>query len=316
MKGMHRGQAPSRSISDATRLHSYSVVCNFYPPSTRILLGIVPRLRCERKMWHCVGKPTPTVTMSSSGDGRTSPTFTPNRRRMKLRGRPNQRWLVSSRMGVSPSAARALSCRAGRAGASAPVVVDRRLSSVVALAAVRAVWQPSGASSWVRPRPDHHHSPVAWLLELAGGSPEVGARVQGGAPGRRRPHPLTATHLAGWSWSSLSSLCGPAPRMGAAARVEDRSRKGPARRGRAPRRVSAGPRRWWCPVSSGSLSVKGQQLFDPPPGPGSAAAASTPNRGRRSRSPGPRSVGRTGGSAGPSCAASRSSSASGTAGTP
>ena len=32
---------------------------------------------------------------------------------------------------------------------------------LVALAAVRAVWQPSGASSWVRPRPDHHLSPIS-----------------------------------------------------------------------------------------------------------------------------------------------------------
>ena len=86
--------------------------------------------------------------------------------------------------GVSPSAARALPCRAARAGASAPVVEGRRVCCWVALATVRAVWQPSGAPSWVRPRPDHPHCPE---LVARVGSPEV-ALVQGGAPGRRRPN--------------------------------------------------------------------------------------------------------------------------------
>ena len=88
-------------------------------------------------------------------------------------------------LGVSPSAAWALPCRAVRAGASAPVADSRGLCCPVALAAVRAVWQPSGASSWVRLRPDHHHSPATCSV-AGGGSPEVGALVQGRAPGRRR----------------------------------------------------------------------------------------------------------------------------------
>ncbi len=33
----------------------------------------------------------------------------------------------------------------------------------MALAAVRTVWQSSGASSWVSPAPDHRHSPAATL---------------------------------------------------------------------------------------------------------------------------------------------------------
>jgi hypothetical protein len=40
-------------------------------------------------------------------------------------------------------------------------------------------------SSWVRPRLAHHHSPVT-VFVTRGDSPEAGARVQGGAPGRRR----------------------------------------------------------------------------------------------------------------------------------
>src|SRR4051812_30090194 len=58
---------------------------------------------------------------------------------------------LADTLGVSPSAARALPCRAVRADASAPPVDGRHSRRWVALAAVRAVWQPSGASSWVRP---------------------------------------------------------------------------------------------------------------------------------------------------------------------
>jgi hypothetical protein len=56
--------------------------------------------------------------------------------------------------GVSPSAARALYCRAVRTGASAPCLDDRR-RFLLALAAVGAVWQPPGAPSRVRPRRDY-----------------------------------------------------------------------------------------------------------------------------------------------------------------
>ena len=66
------------------------------------------------------------------------------------------------RLGVSPSAARSLTCRAVRAGASTPDVANRGLCCPVVLAAVLAVWQPSGASSWVRPRPDHPEAHRVW----------------------------------------------------------------------------------------------------------------------------------------------------------
>jgi hypothetical protein len=70
--------------------------------------------------------------------------------------------------GVSPAAARALTCQAVRAGASALLIVICRQCCLVALAAARTVWQPSGALSRERPHPAHNHVLVFLLLELVG----------------------------------------------------------------------------------------------------------------------------------------------------
>lgn len=58
----------------------------------------------------------------------------------------------------------------------------------VALAAVRAGCQTPEAPTEARPRPDHHRTPDARACWVP--SPEAGALLQGGAPGRRRPTPL------------------------------------------------------------------------------------------------------------------------------
>ena len=128
--------------------------------------------------------------------------------------------LVCDGLGVSPSAARALPCRAARAGASAPVLDCRRLCCWVALAAVRAVWQPSGAPSWVRPRPDHHHSPM--LEVVAGGcSPEVGALGEGAErPSCRRLVLLLIASVV--QVAAVAAVVG-GPGAGRAARDEVRS---------------------------------------------------------------------------------------------
>jgi integrase len=71
----------------------------------------------------------------------------------------------------SPSAARACPCRAGRGGATLTSSnTDRHLGSWW-VAPLRAVWQSTGAPSWVSPRRHHHclssrvPSPVGTPLE-------------------------------------------------------------------------------------------------------------------------------------------------------
>jgi hypothetical protein len=110
-----------------------------------------------------------------------------------------------------------------------------------------------GRPSWVRPRPDHHHSPVT-ELGAREDSPEVGVLVQGGAPGRRRPHPLPRIGLGRLSVFRRCVRPMARPAGGPAARVEGRSAEGPARRGRAPARQRRlpPPRR---PVVSGERRV-------------------------------------------------------------
>jgi hypothetical protein len=137
--------------------------------------------------------------------------------------------------GVSPSAARSLTCRGVRGGAtsstSSRVAPELVSAAVEVVAAARAVWQPSGASSWVRPRPDHRSPVTAGHLEHA--APSLGgALVQGGAPGRRKPH---------WLAASASALVVvlvaavvvvvPGPRVGRAPRVEDRRGSVPGPKG-------------------------------------------------------------------------------------
>ena len=233
------------------------------------------------------------------------------------RCRPDEKRPGSAR--VSPSAARSLTCRGVRAAATSSTSIrgcararhrDRGggCSGPGGLAALVRVVVGETPS---RPPLPRHCRPLQHAAPSLGG-----ALVQGGAPGRRRPH-RSRHHPACAVGSSLSLLVA-RPAGGPAARVEDRSAEGPGPRGRAPRRASAGPHRsgrWWCPVSARALG-KGATTLRSGTRPGSDAAASTPSRGRPSRWPGRRSVGRTGGSAGLSCAASRSSSASGTAGTP
>jgi hypothetical protein len=99
----------------------------------------------------------------------------------------------------------------------------------VALAAVRAVWQPSGAPSWVRPRPDHHCPE----LVAGGGSPEVGALVQGGAPGRRRPIPALLLAAAAVQVLAVAAVMA-GPGAGRAARDEVRSESVAGPEGPAP----------------------------------------------------------------------------------
>ncbi|GAA4767092.1 hypothetical protein GCM10023199_55150 [Actinomycetospora chibensis] len=112
---------------------------------------------------------------------------------------------------------------------------------LVALAAVRAVWQPSGASSWVRPRPDHHSPAPAVALV---GSPEAGALVQGGAPGCRRPNAAVLLAAAVVQVTAVAVVVA-GPRAGRAARDEVRSEsvagpEGPATAGAPAPALTAG----------------------------------------------------------------------------
>jgi hypothetical protein len=163
--------------------------------------------------------------------------------------------------GVSPSAARALPCRAVRAGASAPFLDGRRLRALVALAAVRAVWQPSGASSWVRPRLDHR--PHVRELVACMGSPDVGARVQGGAPGRRRPYasrPVVLVDVV----AAAAVLPGPPGRVRAPGRRQEGKRARPEGAG-------YGPARSTSPAPSSGSPASGASGSRPRPRPASAS---------------------------------------------
>ena len=90
-------------------------------------------------------------------------------------------------LGVSPSAARGRLGQVDRAGARATSSTPPDCSLSLALAAVRAGCQTPEAPTRARPRPDHHRTPDP--LGTRTTSPEVGALVQGGAPGRRRLAP-------------------------------------------------------------------------------------------------------------------------------
>jgi len=119
---------------------------------------------------------------------------------------------------------------------------------------VRPGWQALRAPSRVRPRPGHHclSSRPCWpLVGLSRG----GARVQGGAPGRRRPLPSRCTCLCD---VAAGSAVLPGPEGGRRARVEDRSATvlGPTGPG------SAGSHRWWCRVTRPALG-KGARALHP-----------------------------------------------------
>ncbi len=111
---------------------------------------------------------------------------------------------------------------------AAPELVS---AAVEVVAAPRPVWLPSGVSSWVRPRPDHHSPATAGHLEHA--APSLGgARVQGGAPGRRRPNSVTAPSVAlVVVLAAAASSVMPGARAGRAARVGDRRGSVPGPKG-------------------------------------------------------------------------------------
>ena len=131
-----------------------------------------------------------------------------------------------------------------RCRATGPAAVPRSglFTAWWALAAVRAVWQPSGASSWVRPRPDHHLSPAAGPV-AGGGSPEDGALGEGAErPSRRRFVLLPATSVVLVA-AAVAVVGGPG--AGRAARDEVRSEsvagpEGPATAGAPAPALAAG----------------------------------------------------------------------------
>jgi len=133
------------------------------------------------------------------------------------------------RFRVSPSAARACPCLAGRAGATPAfsTPLPRALAGR-GVAAVRAVWQSSGAPSRARPRPSHPHRFPAPSSSQAD-SPEAGALGEGAErPSRRRPLAPLPTSVC----VSLPARTG--PRDGTRARDGVRSAEGAGPEGPVP----------------------------------------------------------------------------------
>lgn len=176
--------------------------------------------------------------------------------------------------GGSPSAARTLSCRADRRGATSGLLAgglvspdtthvvtllvapdltaapdllvwlpavscwsrwtpaDRPLVGRSVVAAWRAVWQPSGASTGE----SHHPAPLPfWTMPSLVGCSLGGARVQGGAPGPRR---AVERPCACWSASTTSPASwvvwwAPAAGPGSGHRATGGPGPGPAGRGPA-----------------------------------------------------------------------------------
>ena len=111
-----------------------------------------------------------------------------------------------ARLGVSPSAARGRLGQVDRAGARATSSTPLPTPQNVALAAVRASCQTPEAPAREGHRPDHHHTRDPDVTEVP--SPEAGARVQGGAPGRRRPlsfHPLIPSAAVSLLWTARAA---------------------------------------------------------------------------------------------------------------